>query len=653
MIHSQSNPFGLEVDGLHEAGRIQSRTSDDTFAWVPSSTDGDDERHIGVAITPRRLILTAVVAVFAILTLAGRAFALQVIDGEKYESLAEGNRIRIVRTPGERGILYDRYGAPLVENIPTLSLVVTPSDLPTANDERKKTLENLSRLTDLPLDTILEIIGGIKARGIEPIMIQNGISHENAIRLSVQTAPLPGVQIAVGTERAVLETTSIKSLGHLIGYLGRISPDDLKERAAKGYGRNDRLGKSGVESSFEDLLRGRFGKKEVEVDAAGREVTVLASEKPVDGTNIELTIDIDAQRTLESLLSRELAARGLRRGAAVAMDPTNGEVIALVSLPGFDPNDFIRGLTTEQFSAILDDKDLPLFPRAVAGTYPPGSTIKPIIAAAALTEGVITPNTTITSTGGILYANRWWFPDWKAGGHGPVSVVPAIAESVNTFFYYVGGGYEKFKGLGIERMSAYAERFGLGKALGIELPSEAAGLIPSPLWKQETKGEEWYIGDTYHFAIGQGDVLATPLQIASATAVVANGGTLQKPHLLAAFRTGKDGRRREVATAPIRTDVVPLEPLRTVRAGMRRTVTDGSAQSLMSVPVPVAGKTGTAQWNEKRANHAWFTGFAPYDNPKIVITVLLEEGGEGSTVAVPVARDFLTWYFNHTRDVIE
>jgi penicillin-binding protein 2 len=286
--------------------------------------------------------------------------------------------------------------------------------------------------------------------------------------------------------------------------------------------------------------------------------------------------------------------------------------------------------------------------RALSGTYPSGSTIKPMIAAAALEEGIINQNTTFLSTGGIYY-DKWFFPDWKAGGHGLTNVRRALAESINTFFYIIGGGYKDFNGLGVEKMKKYVELFGLGNKLGIDLPSEAPGLIPDQEWKEKVKKEEWYIGDTYHFAIGQGDVLVTPLQMAFATSVFANGGTLYSPHVVKEIISDVSGPTF-VKPQVIRENFIDKKNIEIVRQGLRQAVTSGSATKLQNLKVSSAGKTGTAEGATGRPPHAWFTGFAPYFDSEIVITVLVEEGGEGSGIAQDVSFEFLNWYFGRKNE---
>jgi penicillin-binding protein 2 len=323
----------------------------------------------------------------------------------------------------------------------------------------------------------------------------------------------------------------------------------------------------------------------------------------------------------------------VQRGSAIVMDVRDGSVLALAALPAYDNNVFAGKVSSTAYQLLLENPDRPLFPRAWAGQFPSGSTIKPLIVTAALAEGVVTARTTVTSIGGI-HVGPWFFPDWKVGGHGTVNARSAIAWSVNTFFYYVGGGYGGFIGLGVDRLTKWMRAFGLGAETGIDLPGEATGHVPSQEWKQETKNERWYIGDTYNLSIGQGDLLVTPLQMARMTAAVANGGTLVRPHVVMSSSTAELPRLDVDASA-----------LATVRQGMRETVIYGSGRALSVLPVPSAGKTGTAQWNSDKPNHAWYIGFAPFESPEIVVTVLLEEGGEGSSYAVPVAGEILrAWW---------
>ena len=420
-----------------------------------------------------------------------------------------------------------------------------------------------------------------------------------------------------------------ESLSHILGYIGPVTVEDLQKEGNE-YRQTDSIGKTGVESSYENVLRGTAGEKVYEVDARNR-ITSLVSELPaIDGKDVTLTIDERLQAAAERAMIAEMQKAHLSRGSVVAMDPRDGSILAMVSLPAYDNNYFSGHVSSTYYANLLKNEDHPLLARAMAGVFPSGSTIKPAIATAALTEGVITPDTTVNSVGGIRVGGIL-FPDWKAGGHGITNVRKAIAWSVNSFFYYVGGGYDSFVGLGIDRLSSWMKKFGLSQKTGIDIPGEASGFVPTRDWKEKTKNEHWYIGDTYNLSIGQGDLLVTPLQIANVTAEIANGGHRLIPHVsMSATSTPADSSLIADAAA-----------IKTVQLGMRDTVVYGSGRALSNMAVTVAGKTGTAQWRNDKANHAWFTCFAPAEDPQIAVTVLLEEGVEGSYVSVPVTRDIL------------
>lgn len=446
--------------------------------------------------------------------------------------------------------------------------------------------------------------------------------------------------------RNYISSSDILSLSHILGYEGKINDSEMDKYLAKGYLVNDYIGKAGLEYSYEKELRGAYGKEQVEVDAIGQAKEIIAYEPPVPGNNLVLTIDSELQKFAEQSLKRVLGAYGKKRGAIVILDPNSGEVLSLVNWPSFDNNLFSQGISQDDFSALINDENQPMFSRAISGEYPSGSTFKLIVGAAALQEGIITPSTGFNSVGGIRIKS-WFFPDWKAGGHGWTSIVKAIAESVNTFFYMIGGGHEEYedmKYLGVEKIKEYGEMFGLNKKLGIDLPNEASGFLPTMEWKEETKGERWYIGDTYHLAIGQGDILVTPLQIASWTAFFANGGTLYKPYVVKEILDSNDNITKEIRPRALNQDFIDPSYIQTINQGLRQAVTTGSAKAMYSLPVKVAAKTGTAEWSSTRPAHAWLTAFAPYENPQIVVTVLVEEGEEGSRVALPAAYDIINWW---------
>ena len=431
-------------------------------------------------------------------------------------------------------------------------------------------------------------------------------------------------------------------MSHLMGYTGKINAQEIAQYG-NDYTMLDYVGKAGLEDFYENELKGVSGKKQVEVDALGKESRVISQTPVEDGHNLLLSINLEAQAKLEQLLADELKIAGKSKGVAIASDPRNGEIIAMVSLPAYPNNIFARGITSAEYKFLSDQPDQPLFNRAITGEYPAGSTIKPVVAAGALDAGVVDEHRQFLSVGG-LRINQWLFPDWKAGGHGLTDVRKALADSVNTYFYIVGGGYQDVAGLGFDRLLNYFKLFGLGAQTGIDLPNEGNGFLPTREWKLKTTGERWYIGDTYHLSIGQGYLLATPLQINYYTNYFANGGSFYRPHLVRSILNGSDQVLRNEDIQPVKSNVVPAGIVQVVREGMRQGVTNGSSRRLSALPFAVAGKTGTAQFNANKDPHAWWTGFAPYDEPTISLTVLIEEGVEGSRTSIAVADNFLRWY---------
>jgi penicillin-binding protein 2 len=600
------------------------------------------KEFLGLALNQKRLTIFLFFIFGILAVLFAKTAYLQVIKGNYYRQIAEGNRIRVETISAERGIIYDRNLRPLVKNIPAFSLYLIPSDFPKDEDKRQAVLGHLAEIIKMNPGEIEKKLENISPYSYTPVLLKENMEYEEAIRLKIESAYLSGVSLKLESRREYLkgDNDEVKSLSHILGYVGKINEEELEE--LDGYEPIDLLGKTGIELFYENLLRGKNGKKQIEVDVLGKEKSVIAKEEPTAGKNIILTLDLDLQKKMEEILASRLAPARKFRAAAVVLNPKSGRILSLVSLPTFDNNLFARGISSQEYSALLSDNNNPLFNRAIMGEYPSGSTIKPVIAAAAIEEEIIKQNTSFNSTGG-LQVSRWFFPDWKAGGHGWTNVTRAIAESINTFFYIIGGGYEDFNGLGVDRIVKYVKLFGLGEKLGVDLPHETSGLLPTEEWKEKTKGEQWYIGDTYHLSIGQGDILVTPLQIAAATSVFANGGTLYRPHLL----SGVEGIAEQSAkNYIIRQDFIGKENIDIVRAGLRQAVTSGSAEKMLGLSVTSAGKTGTAQWSTTKLPHAWFTAFAPYDNPEIVVTVLVEEGEGGSRIALDIAYDFLQWYFN-------
>ncbi|MEK7545705.1 MAG: penicillin-binding protein 2 [Patescibacteria group bacterium] len=633
-------------------------TIDETAGGPVTEPSGDHplghHGYIGTSLSARKLAVSFGVFFLMLAGLAARAGYLDLHKGVEYRSLAEGNRLRIVSVPAERGVIYDRNGTLLVRNVPDFTLTVTPADIPRDGKERADLVVRIAESVGVTPVDVEKALRNYPSNLASAVPIKEHLEYEQAVRLDIASGHMPGVSLKAGTKREILlqpegADRPIMSLSHVIGYQGRVNEAEYARLRETGYLPTDAIGKTGVESSYETQLRGTYGRKKVEVDVLGREQKIIASDDPTQGMDLTLSIDAKLQAEAERSLKASAGLNGRGRASAVAMDPKTGEILALVSLPGYDANVFARGISAKEYRTLLEDPNQPLYPRAVSGLFPPGSTAKLMVAAAALAEEVVSLGTTVRSTGGIRYG-AWFFPDWKPGGHGTTNVIKAIAESVNTFFYAVGGGWEHIEGLGVARLGEYYRKFGVGARLGIDLPGEGKGFVPDEAWKERVKEEPWYIGDTYHVSIGQGDLLSTPLQVAAWTAVFANGGALVRPHVVKQVRSNRTIER--VEPEPVTRQVVSQEVVDIVRRGMRETVLSGSARSLQSSPWPMAGKTGTAQWREGEPTHAWFTGFAPYDDPRIVVTVLIEAGGEGSRAATPVARDIMEAWLRPRNDAV-
>lgn len=646
------DPFTI-LTGKHKEGSLlnsyRAKWSEDAFI-----ADSKPQETMGHNFNFKYIPLIIVVLSFSLFLLLAKTAYLQIYKGDYYNQMAEGNRIRITRIEPRRGVIYDQKLRPLVRNKPNFMLYLIPADLP-EGDALNKILERLSEILGPKiLMLIQDKISKIDKNSLEafqPLFIVDNIAYEKAMSLYLEVDSWPGVTISNRSNREYLiyglasseQNKNYLSMSHIMGYTGKINQDEL-DKFGDEYLSIDYIGKMGIEYFWENELRGKSGEKQIEVDALGKEKKILGQSDPIDGHNLVLSLDVEQQLKLEEILTKTLKKLKLTRAAAVVLNPRNGEILAMVSLPAYNNNLFARGISQEDYSLLINQPDHPLFNRAISGEYPSGSTIKPIIASAALEEGIITENTSFLSTGG-LRIGKWFFPDWRAGGHGRTNVRKAIAESVNTFFYYIGGGYDDFRGLGVDRIVKYGKLFGLGSQLGVDLAGEADGFLPTREWKEKERGERWYVGDTYHLAIGQGDLLVTPLQVAAYTSVFANGGALYRPHFVRQILSSDDQVIKETQNNPIRKDFIDPYNMHIVREGMRQTVTSGSARSLNSLPVAVAGKTGTAQWSSEKENHAWFVGFAPFENPEIAFAILVEEGGEGSSVSVPVAREYLKWYF--------
>ncbi len=613
--------------------------------------------------------------VLVFLAFSLRLWHLQILRGDYYRSLADRNRLQLVQTDALRGVIYDRWGRPLVRNIPSYTVSLVPAYLPEDEGERRRLLSRLSELLfssgksaglAFPASSSPDLEALVKEgmkNPFRPIPIKKNVERETAFFLQQEHMDFPGVRVEVEPLREYISSTLFS---HIIGYTGMIPKEWVEDYRAKGYDPSrDKVGLTGIEFIYEDYLRGEKGQKLVEVDASGREIRTVGPEiPPKPGYSLYLTIDWDLQAAVKEALEEGMKRAHSPVGVAIVMDPRNGQILAMVSLPSYDNNLFARGISYEDYRKLEEDPNHPLLNHAIMGQYPIGSTFKIVPATAALEEKIITERSYLDCEG-ILWVPNQYFPDdpslaqpfycWihkYEKGHGPLNVVDALAYSCDIFFYKVAGGYKDFQGLGLEKLAYWARLFGFGEKTGIDLPGESKGLVPTAEWKRVNYGEIWVLGDTYNMAIGQGFLLATPLQILNATAAIANGGTLYKPKLLYKMVDQQGNVVYEFRPEIIRTLPVSEKTVALVKKGLREAVTRGTAWRTNWPDIAVAGKTGTAEFYGPRnikgnlPTHAWFTAFAPYDNPRIALVVLLQGGGEGSETAVPVAARIIRYYFD-------
>lgn len=576
-----------------------------------------------------------IIAVIAILFC--RVFFLTVIKGSYYREVSKGNSIRSIVIQAPRGRIFDRSGIPLVNNIPSIDAVIIPFDIPKDDGKRKEIAEMVSKILGMNENEVESRLKENISNSLNAVLLKENITQDESLLLLEKSNSIPGINIEKTAIRSYVDGSIFS---HILGYEGKIEKKELEEK--KGYLLTDYIGKQGIEKSYEQYLRGIHGADQVEVDSMGnikREVGII---NPKPGSDLMLSIDADLQKKIYDSLNDILEKTETKTAAAVAINPQNGEVLAIVSIPSFDNNLFAQKISEADYSKLISDPSKPLFNRAISGEYPPGSTIKPAVATAALSEGTISPSTIISGLGGVLRIGSYSFGDWKA--HGPSDVRKAIAESNDIFFYTIGGGYGNIEGLGMSRMKKWENLYGFGQKTGIDIGGESDGLIPDEEWKLERFNEKWSLGNSYHAAIGQGYVTATPLQLANYVAAIANNGTLFKPHIVSQIKKN-DGTSTLIQPQIIRTGFVSSEVMNVVREGMRQVVTDGTAQSLKDLSVEVAGKTGTAQFGTGDQTHGWFVSFAPYNNPQIAMVVLVEGGGEGHSSALPATKEIYKWYF--------
>jgi penicillin-binding protein 2 len=578
-----------------------------------------------------------IIIIVAFSLIFARLWYLQVIKGDYFKSLSENNRIRIQEVPAPRGILYDRHGTPLVDSFPSFDVSLFRQDMPNP----AALIPVLSQILSLDPEKLKAKIAGVEGPlAVQNLKIKSDISRQELARVETRHLDLPGVMVNVVIRR---NYPNGPLASHVIGYLGEINPEELQLEDFSNHKMGYIIGKYGIEQEFELDLMGENGGRQYEVNALGRKVKVLGNVEPNPGNNLFLTLDFELQKAAEEAMAGKV-------GALVAMNPQNGDILALTSKPDFDPNLFARGITPENWKRISQDPDRPLQNRAIQGQYPPGSVFKIVTAIAALEEKVIAPDTTFQCSGALSFGNREYHC-WKKEGHGRINLWQAIVESCDVYFYQVG------LQVGVDRIAKYASEMGLGSITGYPLGQEKPGLIPTSSWKARRFKVPWQAGETLSTAIGQGFNLATPLQIACTLSAIANGGKYYQPRVVESVRTPHGETLQEFPSQATRILNISPETLDFIRGALRGVVNSpkGTGGKGRIEGYDVAGKTGTAQVIRREArnpsspdemeDHAWFACFAPANQPEIVVVVLIEHGGHGGSAAAPIARKVMETFF--------
>ncbi|MCP4745933.1 MAG: penicillin-binding protein 2 [Desulfobacteraceae bacterium] len=585
------------------------------------------------------LALVAVLAAFAILFM--RLIYLQLIEGQEYHRLSEINSIRLQDIDAPRGLIYERTGKIMVDNRPSFDLHIVLKDANPLN----ATLSKLSQYVDDSPDQLRNRIRKNKKRdAYKPLLLVEDIGRDTLASIEVRKFDLPGIMVNVSPKRHYL---NMDLAGHFLGYMGEINLQELQYEQYRDCKSGDYIGKFGIERSLDSFLRGKRGGRQVEVNATGRIIRVIDTVAANPGHNIALTLDAALQKTAEKAL-------GENAGAVVAVDPRNGKILALASRPGFDPNVFVDGLTREQWQALITNPLRPLENKTIQAVYPPASPYKIITTIAGLEEGIIDSETTYFCPGYYKYGNRV-FRCWKRGGHGEVNVVKALAQSCDVFYYQVG------EALGIDRLAWYAKACGLGSATGIGLKGEMAGLVPTAAWKRKRFGTNWQGGETLSVAIGQGYNLVTPLQLAILAASVGHNGVRYRPLYIKSIHNTESGEIFVNKSEVIGRLPVSQKNMNILRQGLSDVVNnaEGTAYSSRLKGIAFSGKTGTAQVVGRKTDaktgkdiglesapkdHAWFVAYAPSEQPRIAVSVIVEHGEHGSTAAAPIAKELIVQY---------
>ena len=613
----------------------------------------DIQGKFEVSLPRKNFLALEIIFLFLFLILFAKTFQFQVLEHKNLSYLSKINSEKIYQIRAPRGVIYDRNMVQLVWNKPSYDLICDKRDLPKENDKKIEVIEEIAEIIDEDQNKILE---KIEENTSFSLSIAENISHEILVILEGRSDNLLGFNIEKNTVRDYIS----EDISHLIGFTQRVDKEDMEKNP--DYIITDYIGKSGIEESYEKALKGEPGKIKIIKDTFGEKKSEDLLSKPKPGDSVILNLDFELQQKLTESLKESLERVGVESAAAIVMDPNTGAILSLVSLPSFESNLFSQGISKEQWDKIQKDKNNPLFNRVISGFgYPTGSVIKPLIGAAALEEGIISEDTKIYCPLDLCVWNRFsereeCFKDWTF--HGLSDIKRAIAESVNSFFYLIGGGYKSsyqiydsdvrdFDGLGPEKILKYLKLFGWDSKTGIDISQEGKGIIPEI-------DENWRLGDTYHLSIGQGSFAATPLEVCSAFSAIANRGKLFEPHLAQKTIEDDSGLEEQINSKIIREGFISSENIEIIRQGMRQAVSSpkGSAFILNSLPVEAAAKTGTAESSQKDHYHHWVSVFAPYENPEIVLTIIIEDISGIKSATLPVAKEVLEWYFGRLDKIV-
>lgn len=605
-----------------------------------------------------RVMVAGALILFALLGILARVYHLQVPQYDKYAELSRQHYQKRIPIPPNRGQIYDRNGKLLADSRTKYVLEIVRDNIPDENNDGTANapdvdvlVDRLGKLVSLSEKDVRLFKAQVKRFRYQPVAIKENLTEDEVAAFAVNRPRFQGVNLEVRMERFY---PLGRSASHVIGYVGRIDDKDMEKLNKDEYTGTTHIGKTGVEASHESRLHGQAGYHLVEVDAHGKTQETVSEQAPIGGQDLFLGLDINLQTKAEQLLNGE-------RGAIVAIDPSNGEVLALASVPMFDPNLFINGISRKDYTALNEDPDRPLFNRVLQGTYPPGSTIKPMVGVAGLKDGAITPGKRVYDPGFFrLSGQKHVFRCWNKRGHGSVDLKYAIAQSCDTYFYDLA--YH----MGIDRFSSLMRQFGFGEKTGVDLPSESSGLMPTQEWKEKRHKRSWYPGDTVNVGIGQGYWLATPMQLAHAATIMANKGVRLKPHILRGVRIAKNQQENILKPEPFPPFKADERYWNIAIQGMENVLRPGGTARAAGAGAAyrIAGKTGTAQvfglaggkYNAGRIakrlrDHAWFIGFAPVDNPKIAIAVLVENAsGSGGHTAAPIGRQIMDAYLLNKYD---